>query len=32
MLLATSRICARPITFYNNFGEYNDDIVEDDIV
>ena len=23
MLLATSRICARPVTFYNNFDKYN---------
>ena len=23
MLLATSRFCARPVTFYNNFDKYN---------
>ena len=23
MLLTTSRICARPVTFYNNFDKYN---------
>ena len=23
MLLATSRICARPVTFYNNFDKYS---------
>ena len=33
MLLATTRICARPVAFYNNFDKYNrKEVPEDDIV